>query len=430
MDKKLINYRRKKYILLIVFLIVLVFPVIFYQVVQYAMGEKGVPIKQIAKIEEADYIIVPGGAVSEFAVSNQIKDRLKAAAELYHQGKAKKILLSGGYNEKSDIYETDSMWFYLESLNIPAEDVYIDNKGYDTYTTLARAQKFFQKESAIVCTQEKYVQRTLYLSSKLHLNIQGIQSDTMFYDSNYLNSAREFFAATKAVVEGNFKVSNNTKVDIIQADSGIPKKVEKPEEEFMIQKVPLRENYDPQKAVTYALNFAKVRNERYASFENNCTNFVSQCLVAGGVEMKGGKNKGARIFYDSNKESWYSFTEGLESNSYPNYTVSTSFVRANEFVEYFTTQLKMPIANFENTREGKIALRQNARVGDVLILYKENKRGNMEVVHLGIISYLDEEKLLFCANTADYVNHDVANLNDEYYKQFAIININGRGMDE
>lgn len=430
MYKKKKKYIRKKYLLLIVFLIVLAIPISSYQIVQHAKGKKGIPIKQIDQIEVADYIIVPGGAVSQFAVSTQIKDRLKAAAELYHKGKAKKILLSGGYNAESDIYETDSMWFYLSTLNVPEKDVYIDNEGINTYTTLSRAKQFFPKKSAIVCTQEKYVQRTLYLASQINLDIQGIQSDTMFYDSNYKNSIREYFAATKAIIQGKFIVPYNTFMNISQAAPQKQKKVEEPNQEYIGPKVPCRGNYDPQKAITYAVNYAKVRNDRYASFENNCTNFVSQCLVEGGIKMKGGKNRGDRIFYDSNKDRWYSLKEDVDSNHYPNYTVSTSFVRANEFVKYFTTQRQMPIMYFDNNRLGKVALRERAKVGDVLILYKENEEGDLEVAHLGIISYLDENKLLFCANSADYINHDVANLNDEYYKQFAVININGKDERE
>lgn len=68
-----------------------------------------------------------------------------------------------------------------------------------------------------MCTQEKYVQRTLYLASEINLNIQGIQSDTMFYDSSYKNTIREFFASTKAIIQGKLNAPYNTSIDISQA---------------------------------------------------------------------------------------------------------------------------------------------------------------------------------------------------------------------
>ena len=46
--------------------------------------------------------------------------------------------------------------------------------------------------------------------------------------------------------------------------------------------------YDPQKAIAYAHQWAFARNSRYLNFAGiggDCTNFISQCLYAGGAAM-------------------------------------------------------------------------------------------------------------------------------------------------
>ena len=44
-------------------------------------------------------------------------------------------------------------------------------------------------------------------------------------------------------------------------------------------------SYSNSAAVTYARTWANSRNSTYNSYANDCTNFVSQCLVAGGLAM-------------------------------------------------------------------------------------------------------------------------------------------------
>jgi len=53
--------------------------------------------------------------------------------------------------------------------------------------------------------------------------------------------------------------------------------------------------YNPEQAVEYAHQWAFRRNPRFLDFSNfggDCTNFISQCLLAGGAEMNYTKNTG------------------------------------------------------------------------------------------------------------------------------------------
>jgi len=49
--------------------------------------------------------------------------------------------------------------------------------------------------------------------------------------------------------------------------------------------------YNRQAAVQYARTWWNGRNPRYPDFEDDCTNFISQCLRAGGAPMTGMPNR-------------------------------------------------------------------------------------------------------------------------------------------
>jgi hypothetical protein len=65
--------------------------------------------------------------------------------------------------------------------------------------------------------------------------------------------------------------------------------------------------YNRLKAVQYAERWWNSYNPAYKTFENNCTNYISQCLHAGGAPMRGYPNKGTGWWVRSNNWS-YSWT--------------------------------------------------------------------------------------------------------------------------
>ena len=58
-------------------------------------------------------------------------------------------------------------------------------------------------------------------------------------------------------------------------------------------------------SIKYAEKFALNRNPEYESKEDNSTNFCSQCLVAGGVDLDTIWKKGEEAFYDCEKFKKY-----------------------------------------------------------------------------------------------------------------------------
>lgn len=99
------------------------------------------PLAQMACFGQTDYrrhadVIVVYGcrAYADGRPSQALADRVYTACELYHQGLAPCIVMSGGPGD-GDIHETQAMKDYAVSLGVPPEAVLRDNHGLDTQAT-------------------------------------------------------------------------------------------------------------------------------------------------------------------------------------------------------------------------------------------------------------------------------------------------------
>lgn len=78
-----------------------------------------------------------------------------------------------------------------------------------------------------------------------------------------------------------------------------------PERERDEEVVPMpRYRYNRLEAVKYAERWWNSHNPVYKLFENDCTNFISQCLHAGGAPMRGYPNRSKGWWYRSNNWSY------------------------------------------------------------------------------------------------------------------------------
>lgn len=152
--------------------------------------------EDMEQILEADFILVPGCLVHEDGTpSNALKDRLDAAAALREAGKADKIILSGIRSEN----EAGKM--YLEEQGVPAESIWSDHGGLDTYSTIYRCGEAFPGKRFLICTQEKYFKRTGFLISELGMDGFCVRADARKYRREHYERFRDFFAADKAWLE-------------------------------------------------------------------------------------------------------------------------------------------------------------------------------------------------------------------------------------
>lgn len=150
------------------------------------------------KLKKRDGILVPGALVKNGVIGSQLKDRLDGALRLYHCGVGRYILISGTKKE------VKFMKMYLLLREVPREKLYVDQNGLDTFRTMKNTQAEFQGQTFYICTQRLYIPRTDFLAETAGLDAHGIIVDSMKYRSRYKAMLREYFAASKAWMEGVF----------------------------------------------------------------------------------------------------------------------------------------------------------------------------------------------------------------------------------
>lgn len=133
------------------------------------------------------------------AISPILADRLETAVELFQAGKVEAFIVSGDHGTE-EYDEVHSMRDYLTASGVPAEDVFMDHAGFDTYDSVYRAKTVFQAESLIIVTQEFHLPRALYIADALGIEAVGVIADKREYGrgATRRNALREPLARVKA----------------------------------------------------------------------------------------------------------------------------------------------------------------------------------------------------------------------------------------
>ncbi|HBW34969.1 vancomycin high temperature exclusion protein [Desulfosporosinus sp. BICA1-9] len=133
------------------------------------------------EVPNADAILVLGAYVfPNGTVSTMLNDRLTAGYELYEQGKAPKLIVSGDHGRK-DYDEVNSMKSFLKDKGVPNQDVFMDHAGFSTYESVYRARDIFKVQKLIIVTQEYHLKRAVYVARALGLEAYGVASDRRDY---------------------------------------------------------------------------------------------------------------------------------------------------------------------------------------------------------------------------------------------------------
>jgi SanA protein len=133
------------------------------------------------------------------APSAMLDDRVRAAAALYRDRRVAKVLVSGDHG-RTGYDEVGTMRRELLRLGVPAQDIFEDHAGFDTWDSMVRARKVFEVKSAIVVTQRFHLARALWLARRAGLRASGLAADARGYGSVMRSlQAREVVARVKAV---------------------------------------------------------------------------------------------------------------------------------------------------------------------------------------------------------------------------------------
>jgi uncharacterized SAM-binding protein YcdF (DUF218 family) len=118
------------------------------------------------RLPDAQAIIVLGAAQYDGIPSPALANRLDHAAELFEEGVADLIVVTGGRQEGDRFTEAEASANYLEDLGIPGDRIERETTGDSSWQSLASAADFLQ---------ERGIDRVVLVSDPYHaMRIDGI----------------------------------------------------------------------------------------------------------------------------------------------------------------------------------------------------------------------------------------------------------------
>lgn len=164
--------------------------------------------------------------------------------------------------------------------------------------------------------------------------------------------------------------------------------------------------YDAAAAVRYARRHAEHPNtEEYKEYGRDCTNFVSQCIYAGGIPMRKVSNpplgtKGTTKYWYSNLEREY------HGNAYYTRVYDTSsWIRVEDFYDYSVLHGSAWVATVYSMKD----LLNRVKAGDVVQL----RRADGDWYHSIFVTGLNEEaKMAYCGHTGPRLDRALEEINE------------------
>ncbi|WP_235030742.1 SanA/YdcF family protein [Nonomuraea solani] len=156
----------------------------------------------LGRVPETQAALVLGAGLYGTQPTPMLARRLDIAAELYHGGKVRALLLSGD-NSRKEYDEPTSMRDYLRAKGVPDAVMVLDYAGFDTWDSCVRARKVFGAERVTVVTQEFHLPRAVTLCRTAGLETFGVGDDSVrrWASTTYAYAARELFATAKAFAD-------------------------------------------------------------------------------------------------------------------------------------------------------------------------------------------------------------------------------------
>ena len=153
--------------------------------------------EEAVALTDVDCILVLGCQVKSNGVpSDMLADRIRRGIELYQDGAAPKILMSGDHGQV-EYNEVGTMKQSAIDAGLPSEDVFMDHAGFSTYESLCRAKEIFGVQKILIVTQEYHLYRALYLAQAFGIEAFGVAADYRTYWGQPKREVREILARCK-----------------------------------------------------------------------------------------------------------------------------------------------------------------------------------------------------------------------------------------
>lgn len=128
------------------------------------------------------------------------ENRIKAAAELFKEGKVSHFILSG--DNRSKYYnEPVLMRKALMLLGVPDSVITLDYAGLRTLDSIVRSKEVFGQDKILIITQSFHSYRALFISNYYHIDALALVALEPVSEASIAVYVREYLARTKAVLD-------------------------------------------------------------------------------------------------------------------------------------------------------------------------------------------------------------------------------------
>lgn len=132
-------------------------------------------------------------------------NRVKAAEELYKDGKVDLIIASGGdytRTQKNGCDEPKAIHDSLVARGIPANKILLDYEGTRTLNSIAKAKQVYGLDSLILISQKSHNERAIYLADRYGLHAIGYNAEPSPVCGKRLkNAVREYLARVRMFMD-------------------------------------------------------------------------------------------------------------------------------------------------------------------------------------------------------------------------------------
>ncbi|MCX7709401.1 MAG: YdcF family protein [Clostridia bacterium] len=181
----------KRTIFIIAIISLIIAGVIYTNIAYYGSNSKPV---------QSEAMIVLGCQIWGTSPSWSLEYRLKKALELYQQGYAKTIIVSGGQGKDEAATESSVMKNWLIQQGIASDCIFEESKSTSTYENLQFSKEILENQklnSAIIVSNDFHIFRSLSLAKRLGIEASGAPAPTVPHLKFYYN-CREIISVIKS----------------------------------------------------------------------------------------------------------------------------------------------------------------------------------------------------------------------------------------
>jgi len=165
-------------------------------------NSKGMHSNQIEQIPKRKVALVLGCSprAGKGRKNLYFYSRIKAAAELWHFGKAEYFLVSGD-NRVDSYNEPRYMQEALMEQGVPEERIVLDYAGVRTLDSVVRAKEVFCEDQLIVVSQAFHNERAIFIGKQKGIELFGYDATDVPGGYSGKTRTREQFAKVKAFLD-------------------------------------------------------------------------------------------------------------------------------------------------------------------------------------------------------------------------------------